>query len=173
VKYLLIALAIWCLAVLNVSVMPYIKVLGVTPDLVLIFAACWAVLRSGDEAFVVVPLAGLMRDLTTSDPLGTSILALAPLVPLARGLQFRAIETRFVSAAAVAAAGSVCFAVISAVVLAATGQAMAWEDVVFRVAVPSGVVNALFTPILYMPVSWFSPARSPVVTGAGRITSPL
>ena len=48
--------------------MPYVEVLGVTPNLVLIFAASWAVVRGQDEAVVVVPLAGFIRDLLTSDP---------------------------------------------------------------------------------------------------------
>jgi len=83
VKYLAALAAAFLAAVLTTSLSPYVKVLGVAPDFVLIFAACWAMVRGQGEAMFVVPVAALLRDLTTSDPLGLSVLALAPIVFLA------------------------------------------------------------------------------------------
>jgi hypothetical protein len=34
---------------------------------------------------------------------------------------------------------------------------MAWWDATMRVVIPSAIVNALFTPIVYLPVRWLSP----------------
>ena len=82
-KYLVAFVGAFFAAVLAASMAPYARVLGVTPDPVLIFAACWAMIRGQREAMVVVPMAGLLRDLTTSDPAGTSVLALSPIVLLA------------------------------------------------------------------------------------------
>jgi rod shape-determining protein MreD len=95
VKYVFASFIAWFLAVLNVSAMPYLKILGVTPDLVLILAACWAVLRPQDEAMIAVPIAGLLHDLMTGDPLGTSIIGFAPLIVLASVVHIRAVESRF------------------------------------------------------------------------------
>lgn len=172
-KYALAIAATFFLAVVSVSAMPYVKVLGVTPDLVLIFAVCWAVVRGQEEAWVVVPAAGFIRDLTTSDPLGTSALAMVPIVLLAAAIRLRTLDSDFLPAVAVAAVASLPYGIIAMSVLAATGQHIDVLDALVRVVLPSAVVNALFCPIVYLPVRWLSPPPGPVILGRRRITSPL
>jgi len=170
-KYLLAFAVAWFLAVLNVSAMPYVQVLHVTPDVVLIFAACWTMVRGRDEGLIVVPIAALLRDLTTSDPLGTSLQAMAPLIPLAAVVRLRAMATDFLPTVALVAAGSFFYGVISTLVLAATGQTTPWDDAFLRVVLPAALVNSLFTPIVYLPVHWFSPGRKAWLVGSTRYTS--
>ena len=172
-KYVFATLIAWFLAMLDVSAMPYMKVLGVTPDLVLILAACWAVLRPQDEAMIAVPIAGLMHDLTNGDPLGASILGFAPLLVLAGGVRIRAVETQFIPALIVVAAGTLTWGAIRMSVLTVTGQEVQWFDAALRVIVPLAVVNTLFMPLIYMPLSWFSAAQRQGIMAGGRITSPL
>ena len=167
-KYLVALAAAFLLAVLGASAMPMAQVLGVTPDLLLILAACWAVVRGQGEAMVVVPVAGLLRDLTTSDPLGTSVLALSPIVLLAAVRELRAVETEFVPTLAVVGAGTLLYWALGMGVLAATGQEVPWLDAVLGVALPAALVNALFTPIVYLPVRWLSPAPKPGTLDLGR-----
>lgn len=161
------------LAVFSVSAMPYVKVLGVTPDFVLIFAVCWAVIRGQDEAWIVVPAAGFLRDLATSDPLGTSALAMIPVVVLAAAVRLRALDSDFLPTIAVVAASSLAYGIISMGVLGATGQHIEVGQALFRVTLAAVVVNALFTPILYLPIRWLSPAPGPAVLGSRRISSSL
>lgn len=164
-KYFVAFVAAFFLAVLGASAMPHLKVLGVTPDLVLIFAACWTMVRGQAEALLVVPMAGFLRDLSTSDPLGTSALALSPIVLLAAARELRTVETEFVPTLVVVAAASLAYAVLSMAVLSATGQAIPWLDGLLRVALPAAVVNALFTPIVYLPVRWLSAGPRPGMAG--------
>ncbi len=170
-KYAIAFVVAWFLAVLHSSALTYVKVLGVTPDLVLIFAASWAVIRGQEEAFVVVPMAGFLRDLTTSDPLGTSVLGLAPIVLLAAAARLRSVDTEFLPTVAVVAAGSLAYGIISLAVLAATGEGVSWGQAVLRVVIPAVIVNSLFTAIVYLPVHWLSP-RPTGLQGAGRLSSP-
>jgi rod shape-determining protein MreD len=160
-------------AAFSVSAMPYVKVLGVTPDFVLVFVVCWAVIRGQDEAWIVVPAAGFIRDLVTSDPLGTSALALIPVVLLAAAVRVRALDSDFLPTLAGVAASSLTYGVISMSVLGATGQHIDVGEALVRVILPSMVVNALFTPILYLPIQWLSPAPGPTILGRRRITSSL
>jgi len=157
VKYLVAFVGAFFAAVLAASVAPYVKVLGVTPDPVLIFAACWAMIRGQWEAMVVVPMAGLLRDLTTSDPVGTSVLALSPIVLLAVLRDLRPVESDFLPALAVVAVASLAYAVISMTVLTAVGDDVPWGTGLLRVAFPSALVNALFAVIVYLPMRWLSP----------------
>lgn len=161
------------LAVLHVSAMQYVDILGVTPDLVLIFAASWAVIRGQQEATVVVPLIGFLKDLVTSDPLGTSALALAPVVLLAAAIRLRAVETEFVPTVLVVACGSLTYGIISMTVLAITGQTVVWDQAVSRTLLPACLVNALFTPLVYLPVHTFSGQDRSSTIGTRRLISPL
>ena len=172
-RLILAAIVAWLLAVLGVSAMPYLKILGVTPDLVLIFACCWAVIRSHDEAMFVVPIAAVARDLMSSDPVGISLIAFAPIVVLALFARLQALDTEFLPAIGVVAIGTLSFEVIHIFLLALTGTSIEIDYAILRVVIPSIVVNALFTPILYLPVRWLSSERSSVLRGAGRLTSPL
>lgn len=172
-KYVLLALVAWFLSVCAVAVMPHIRLLGVTPDLVLILACCWAVIRGEEESIVGIPVIAVIRDLVSSDPVGTSLLAMAPVVLMAAAARQRPIESAFLPVLAVVAAGSLVFEIVHATILSATGQPIDAGYLLLRVAMPAAVVNALFTPIIYLPVRWLSPARSSVLYGSGRLTSPL
>lgn len=172
-KYVIAAAVAELLAVLHVSVMQYIEILGVTPDLVLIFVAVWAVVRGHEEAFVVALLAGFVKDLATSDPLGTAALALTPIVLLAAAARIRAVDTEFLPSVVVVALGSLGYGIISMIVLAGTGQSVAWSDSILRVVLPGCLVNALFTPLVYLPVHTFTAQRRLGTIGTRRLTSPL
>ena len=172
-KYVVAFVLAFLLAILEVSFMPYFQVLGVTPGLVLIFAASWAVVRGQDEAFVVVPMSGFIRDLVTSDPLGTSALALMPIVLLAAAVQLRSMDSDFVPTVIVVAFSSLAYSIISIIVLAAIGQSVSLTDALFTTVIPLVVVNALFTPIVYLPVRWVGARSTTRILGPNRITSPL
>ena len=159
------------LAMFHVSVMQYVEVLGVTPDLLLIFAACFAVLRREEESLVVVPLAGLLRDLTTSDPIGTSVLGFAPIVLLAAAVRLRGMESQFIPSVIVSFTGSIAYVVVTMGVLGMTGHTIDPVQSVIRLALPLAVADALFTPVLYMPMSWFRAPYEPRVLGRHRITA--
>ena len=171
-RYAVAAGAAFFLAVLGVSAMPYVKVLGVTPNLILIFAVTWMMVRGQREAAVVVPVAGLMRDLTTSDPVGTSVLALAPIVLLAVVRELKAVESELVLTLVVAVLASLIYGLITMMVLTATGQGFPWLHGLLWVVLPSLVVNALLVPIIYLPVRWLSAEPAPGLSRAGR-TMPL
>jgi len=156
VKYVIALAGSFLVAILATSVMPYVKVLGVAPDLVLIFAACWAMVRGQGEAMVVVPMAGLLRDLTTSDPVGTSMLALSPIVLLAVIRDLRPVESDFLPTLAVVATASLAYSVVSMTVLTAVGDDVPWGTGMLRVALPSMLVNPLFTVLIYSPMRWLT-----------------
>lgn len=162
-KYIVAFVLAFALALVYAAALPYWRILGVTPDLVLIFVACWAMLRGQAESMVVIPLAGFLRDLMTSDPLGASVLALAPIVLLASLREVKIVETDFVPTLVVVVLGSLAYGIIALTVLLATGQTVPWSDALLRAILPAAVVNALFTPIIYLPVRWLRPAQRSLV----------
>ncbi len=171
-RYIVALAAGLFLAIFDVSLMPYFQVLGVTPNFVLIFAASWAVVRGREEAFVIIPLIGFIRDLVTSDPLGTSAVAMTPIVLLAAAAQLRSMDTDFLPAIAVVASGTVSYGIISIIVLAATGSSVGLVDGLLNAVLPLAIVNALFTPIIYLPLHWLGTPSTMRILGPGRIAAP-
>jgi rod shape-determining protein MreD len=167
VKYAIALAGSFIIAILAASLVPYVKVLGVAPDLVLIFAACWAMIRGQGEAMVVVPIAGLVRDLTTSDPVGTSMLALSPIVLLAVIRDLRPFESDFLPTLAVVATASLAYSVVSMTVLTVVGDGVPWGTAMLRVALPSMLVNPLFTVLIYPPMRWLTPRPKTESFGVG------
>jgi rod shape-determining protein MreD len=172
-KYAIAFVSVGLLAILQVSALSYVEILGVSPDLVLLLAASWAVIRGHDEAMVAVPLMGFVRDFVTSDPVGTSALALAPIVLLAAAVRLRPIDTEFMPTVVVVASGTLTYGIISMTVLALTGQTVDWTDAALRIVLPACLVNAVFTPLVYMPVRLFSTPQRGGALGTRRLTSPL
>jgi rod shape-determining protein MreD len=152
---------------LAISLTPYLSILGVTPDLLLIFVACWAMIRGRAEALVVVPMGGFLRDLATSDPVGTSTLALMPVVFLASLRDLRPVESDFLPAVAVVAAATFAYAIVSMVVLTAVGDDVPWWTAMLRVTLPAMVVNPLFAVIIYAPMRWLTPRPRAESFGVG------
>ena len=166
-KYLAALAGAFLAAVLTASLSPYVKVLGVAPDFVLIFAACWAMVRGQSDAMFVVPIAGLLRDLTTSEPLGPSVLALSPIVFLSLLRELRPVESDFLPALALVDTASLTYAILSMTVLTAVGDDVAWGTALLRLAVPSIIVNPLFAVIVYPPMRWLNPRPRPTSFGVG------
>ncbi len=170
-KYLLASAALFLLAVLGASVLPELSHLGASPDLLLIFAACWTAIRGQDEALLVVPLAGLFRDVSGSDPIGTSVLGLLPIVLLWTLKERAAIEAKFLPALVLAGLGSILYSLVTMLVLATAGDGVPFFHGLLRVVLPSALVNLLFTPLLYLPMHWLNPAPTPGLPGFGRSAS--
>ena len=169
-KYVLVAVTTFLLAIVHVSAMSYFSILGVTPDIILIFASCWVVIRDFREGLVVVPIAALCRDLLTSDPLGMSLIALAPIVVLAMAGKMAAPESRFLVALGTVIFGSLSYSIMGAIVLAATGQDVPLLSALLRSVMLSVVVNALVALVLYLPLYWVITRSPRLLSGLGSAT---
>ena len=139
-KYMAAIVAAFFAVVVAASLAPHVRVLGVAPDLVLIFAACWAMVRGQREAMIVV--LAVLRDV-------------------------RPVDSDFLPTLVVVAAASLAYAVISMTVLSAVGDDVPWGTGLLRVAFPSMLVNALFTVVVYVPMRSLSPRPRTESFGVG------
>jgi rod shape-determining protein MreD len=78
-------------ALMEASVLPLFRIAGLQPNLVLVLLVAWLTARGAREAFVLIPVGGIFLGLVDSAPLGTALLALAPVALLheVRGSQLR------------------------------------------------------------------------------------
>jgi rod shape-determining protein MreD len=69
-------------ALIEASVLPLFRIGGLQPNLVLVLLVAWLMARGAQEAFVLIPFGGVILGLVDSAPLGTALLALAPVALL-------------------------------------------------------------------------------------------
>ncbi|MGQ9573317.1 MAG: rod shape-determining protein MreD [Dehalococcoidia bacterium] len=153
-RYLLFIPLILFVAVAQVATVSYFPLLGVTADPLLVLLACWAMVRGPKETMVLIPVAGIFKDLITTDPVGTSALAFLPIVPLAAMRERWPTESEFVPTLAVVAAASLAYHLLYMIVLAMVGDGAPLLQSVVRVVLPAALFNALITPIFYLPLRW-------------------
>ncbi len=161
-RYLLFVPVVLFVAIAQVAVAPHFPLLGTTANLVLVLLACWAVIRGPQEVMILIPVAGLFKDLITTDPAGASVLALMPIVLLAAIRERRPTESEFLPTVAVVAAASIAYSLLYLMTLTAVGDGFSWPQALVRVLLPAMLLNALLTPIFYLPVRWATTVTAPV-----------
>jgi len=154
VRYLLFVPLIIFVALAQVATAPYFPLLGVTANPLLVLLMCWAMVRGPRETMILIPLAGTFKDLITTDPVGVSVLALLPIVPLAAIRERRPTESEFLPTLAAVAAASLSYHLLYMIILTAVGDGPPWLQSPMRVLLPAALFNALITPIFYLPVRW-------------------
>ena len=164
-RYLLFVPLILFVALAQVATAPYFPLLGVTANPLLVLLMCWAMVRGPRETMILIPLAGIFKDLITSDPVGASVLALLPVVPLAAMRERWPTESEFVPTLAVMAVASLSYDLLYMMVLTAVGDGPPWLQSPLRVLLPAALFNALITPIVYLPVRWATTLSEMVMPG--------
>ena len=67
------------------------RIAGLQPNLTLVLLIAWLMVRGAEEAYVLIPIGGVLLGLVDGAPMGTAMLALAPMAVLQemRGAQLR------------------------------------------------------------------------------------
>lgn len=138
-------------AALQSSLVPQIRVLGGGPDLVLLIVLSWSVHSEFDEALTWAFVGGIVQDLLSAMPTGTSAMGLVILVYVVHLLSERLYGIGFVLLSMLVVAGTVLKGSIGALVLAITGMPSDFFTVFSYVIVPSTVYNLA----LIAPTYWF------------------
>jgi cell shape-determining protein MreD len=103
---------------------------------------------------VLIPLTAVFKDLITNDPVGVSVLALLPIVPLAAVRERHLTQSEFVPTVVVVAVASLCYHLVYMVVLASLGEDVPWLQSPLRVLLPAALLDAVLAPLFYLPLRW-------------------
>ena len=152
---LLVLLALAAVLV-DIAFAPGATLLGMRPQLTLVTVALWAALRPSAEVMLLAPVAGLLLGLLSSEPLGVSVLALAPVVVFSSFSPQRSTGRRLGFSIGLVIAGTLAYALVHLVFSRLLGQAMpigfgtVWR--LFALA----VVNSALAAVLYFPLARMS-----------------
>jgi rod shape-determining protein MreD len=136
-------------ALAEASVLPMFQVQGLQPSLTLVVLVAWLMVRGEGEALVLVPFAGLFLGLAGSAPLGTALLALAPMAILNEVRGARLGEGQLLVAVIFTVVLTVLYHLIHLLVFALQGDAGNLLGGVARVILPVCLLNVLLLLPIY------------------------
>jgi rod shape-determining protein MreD len=151
-RYLFLGPLAMTVVLFQVAAAPYFPLMGATANPLLALLMCWAMVRGPREAMVLIPLTAVFKDLITSDPVGVSVLAMLPIVPLAAVRERHPTQSEFVPTVVVVAVASLCYHLVYMVVLASLGEDVAWLQSPVEVILPAALLDAVLTPLFYLPL---------------------
>lgn len=148
-QYLSFAI-LFCLALLQTTVMPRITVLGVHPDFVLMVITSWSLLRGSEEGMLWALVGGVVMDLFSGAPFGVCTLSLL-VVSFLSGLGQRNVF-RFDLLTPILAIPLVTlvYQLIILGLLFVFGWRADWKVSLNQVVFPSMLVNTMGMPIVYL-----------------------
>jgi len=157
-----IALVVF-LALLQVSLMPQLPLLGVRPDLVLLFALAWGMVRGSPEGAVLAFGGGLALDALSAFPLGGHALALLLTVVSLAWLGASFYRENLLFPVVGAFLGTWIYHLLLLLLAQLWGQTAAWGGTLRLVVLPLSLVEAALMPLIYGPLGWLArprPARA-------------
>jgi rod shape-determining protein MreD len=145
------------LAMVEASVLPLFRISGVQPNLTLIFLITWLIIRGEEEAYVLIPIGGVLLGLVDGAMLGPAVIALAPLAILQelRGSQFA--SGGLVMAIAFTAVMSLVYNFTYLAVFTLNGESGTWLIAATKVILPSLLLNVIVLLPVYAAFSLFNP----------------
>jgi rod shape-determining protein MreD len=136
-------------AVLQASIMPHLAVWGVFAELPLLLVATWGLLQGPREGFIWGFIAGIALDVLSGAPFGAATLSLMA-VGLLSGLGKNSVFTaHFVFPMAVAFLATIVYDIVFMLIVWISGYSTAWLDSLFRIILPTALLNALLMPLIY------------------------
>lgn len=138
--------------VLQLAAAPSFVYLGVHPDLVVVWLACWAALRGTQEVLVLTAVAGCGLGLLGHEPFGAALLALLPIAALAWLREQRGTKRSVLAAVLGALAAGMVFNLIQAAAAYAGGEPFGTPLDVLRITPRAAVLDAVTAAVWYWPM---------------------
>ena len=135
-------------AAAEASALPLFRIEGLQPNLVLVLVLAWLMVRGATEAFVLIPLGGVVLGLVDGAPMGTALLALAPLALLHELRGARLVEGELMLALLFTVVATGLYYLVYLLVFTAQGEAGSWLAALSQVIVPTALLNV----VLLLPI---------------------
>lgn len=137
-------------ALIEAAVLPYFRVSGLQPNLMLVLLTCWLMLRGQTEGFVLISAGGILLGLVDAAPMGTALLALAPLAFVHEIRAANLNESGLLLTMLFVAIMTVVYNLIYLLVFTLAGESGNWLAALTRVAIPTAILNIF----AMLPIYW-------------------
>ncbi len=137
-------------AALQASVVPQIRILGGGPDLVFLVVLSWSIHARLEESVLWAFVGGIMQNLLSALPLGTSSLGMILVVFAIDAVRRQVYRIGIPLLAALVIAGTLVQQIVVMLVLSLTGFQARWLENLSYVVIPTTAYNLL----MVWPIYW-------------------
>lgn len=138
-------------AALQATLIPQIRILGGGPDLVFLLVVAWALRARLEDGLVWAFVGGIMLDLLSYNPTGTSVFGLLMVVFILNGLAQQVYRVGFLLLVGVLLGGTLLQQVMVLLVLTLVGFSFDWLLALNYIIAPTIFYNL----IVFWPIYWF------------------
>jgi rod shape-determining protein MreD len=153
--YLVVPLLV-TVAILQSTIVSHFTIWGVFADLPLLVVVSWGLLRGPREGVIWGFIAGLTVDLFSGAPFGAAtfgLMAIGFLSGLGKSTVFR--SQIFLPLITVLLA-TIVYDILFLLVVWISGYPVSWLDSLFHLILPSAVLNAALTPVVFIIMRWLN-----------------
>jgi len=138
--------------IMQATIVPHIKVWGIFADLPVLVVTSWSLLQGAREGIVWGFIAGLVVDLLSGAPFGAATFSLMAAGFISGMGQATVFRNHIALPLVVTFLATIIYNLIFMLVLQIVGQPMAWIESLWRIVLPSAVLNTVLTPLVYVPL---------------------
>lgn len=148
---------------LQATLLPYLEIRGVHPDLVFVLVIGWTILRGLQEGLIWVLVGGLSLDFLSGAPFGVFTLTLLVVALIANLAHGRIFGSSIVLPLSLTFPLSLLFNGLAVLLLFLLGRPVIWRDAFYNVLLPAALFNTmvmvLIFPLLYLLNRFLSPRQ--------------
>jgi len=137
------------LALVQASSIEQFKIVGATPNLLLVMLVTWLVVRGLDDVLPMIAVAGVTTGLIGLQTPGLALLALLPIAGFGVLREMHVIHNDLVLALGLVFAASVAYEVVILLSVMATGGALDPLAALRSAVLPAAIVNVAMTPFVF------------------------
>lgn len=141
-----------------------IRILGGRPDLVLLLAVTWSIIRGANDGAIWGFIGGVFCDLLSASPFGLWTFVLTLVGFLVGQPWVHALGPTVIRLALMSAAGTLVGHALLLIMMVLLGYSVDFWHGIQTVAGPAALLNVLLSPFVFTFLVWFH-KRSPASTG--------
>lgn len=145
------------LALVQASSIQQFRILGVTPNLLLVMLVCWLVVRGLDDVLPMIAVSGVTLGLVGLQTPGVVLLALLPIAALGVVRELHVVHSGLMLVIALVAGASVAYDMVLLANVFATGGVLQPATALRAVIMPSAIVNLVLAPPVYAVMRFARP----------------
>jgi rod shape-determining protein MreD len=151
--YLVVPLLV-VVALLQTTIMPHLAIWGVFPDLSVLVVASRGLLKGSGEGVLWGFITGVALDLLSSAPSGTATVSLI-VVGFASGLAKGSVLQAHITLPMLTMfLVTIVYNLTYLLILQISGRTVIWLDSIARIILPSALLNAILTPVIFGGMRW-------------------
>ena len=143
-------------AVLQSTLVSHVRIWGVFADLPLLVVVSWGLLRGSREGLIWGFIAGVAVDLFSGAPFGAATFGLMATGFLSGLGQSTVFRSQIFLPVFVMLLATIVYGILFLLLVWISGFSVSWLDSLFRLVLPSAVLNAVLTPVVLVVMRWLN-----------------